>query len=106
MSNNSAKSRPIPELTKLLPPKFAQAAGLDTGKFTTCLSSGKYAKRVQRDFEEGVTIGVKGTPYTVVWNRKSNKQMAINGAYPYDTVKTVLGLVTASTQNAGAETAN
>jgi predicted DsbA family dithiol-disulfide isomerase len=54
---------------------------------------------VKRDFTEGVAIGVKGTPYTVVWNKKTGKQMAINGAYPYDNVKTVVGLVAASQQN-------
>jgi predicted DsbA family dithiol-disulfide isomerase len=42
---------------------------------------------------------VKGTPYTVVWNKKTGKQIAINGAYPYDNVKTVVGIVAASQQN-------
>jgi hypothetical protein len=28
-----------------------------------------------------------------VWNRKTGKQMPLNGAYPFDNVKTILGLV-------------
>jgi protein-disulfide isomerase len=80
-------------------PKLAAAIGLDETKMATCVASGKYQARVQRDFQEGVTVGVKGTPYTVIWNRKTGKQMAINGAYPYDNVKTVLGLIAASAQN-------
>lgn len=80
-------------------PKLAAAVGIDQDKFATCIASGKYQERVQRDFQEGVTIGVKGTPYTVFWNKKTGKQMAVNGAYPYDNIKTILGLVSASQQN-------
>lgn len=80
-------------------PKLAAAIGLDQDKMATCIASGKYEARVRRDFTEGVTIGVKGTPYTVIWNKKTGKQMAINGAYPYDNVKTVVGIVAASQQN-------
>ena len=80
-------------------PKFAAAIGLDVEKFNTCLSTGKFAARVERDYQQGINIGVRGTPYTIVWNKTTGKQMAINGAYPYDNVKTVLGLVTASAQN-------
>lgn len=74
-------------------PEVAQELGLDVGRFSSCLSSGKYAARVQRDFENGVKIGVRGTPYSIVWNKKTGKQMTINGAYPFDNVKTIIGLV-------------
>ncbi len=80
-------------------PTLASAVGIDAGKMATCIQSGRYEERVKRDFSEGVLVGVKGTPYTVIWNRKTGKQMAINGAYPYDQVKTVLGIVSASQQN-------
>jgi len=80
-------------------PNVAASVGIDKAKFTSCLSSGKWAERVERDFQDGVNVGVRGTPYTVVWNRKTGKQMSINGAYPYANVKTILGLVTASAQN-------
>ncbi len=74
-------------------PSLASAIGLDPQKFASCVSSGKYAGRVQKDYEDGVNIGVKGTPYTVIWNRKTGKQMSLNGAYPYENVKTILGIV-------------
>lgn len=77
-------------------PALATAAGLDAAKFNTCLTSGKWAARVQKDFEDGVQVGVHGTPYSIVWNRKTGKQMPINGALPFDSVKTVLGIVSAS----------
>lgn len=74
-------------------PQIATTIGLDGGKFSACLASGKWADRVQRDFENGVTAGVRGTPYTIVYNKKTGKQLPINGALPYDQVKTVLGIV-------------
>ncbi len=80
-------------------PKLAIAVGLDGEKIAACVKSGKYEERVKRDFQEGVAVGVKGTPYTVIWNRKTGKQLAINGAYPFDNVKTAIGLVAASAQN-------
>jgi len=74
-------------------PKIATALGIDTNAFNACLSSGKYADRVQKDFVSGVEVGVKGTPYTVVWNRTTGKQMLVNGAQPYESVKTMIGIV-------------
>jgi protein-disulfide isomerase len=83
-------------LTLELLPVVAGKVGLDVVKFNACLSSGKYADRIQRDFEDGAAVGVRGTPYSIIWNRKTGKQIPINGALPYENVKTVLGLVTAS----------
>ncbi len=74
-------------------PKIASTVGLDVAAFNTCLSSGKFAARVNKDFEDGVNIGVRGTPYSIVWNRKTGKQLPLNGAYPLENVKTMLGLV-------------
>lgn len=77
-------------------PVIARAIGLDAGKFSACLASGKYADHVQKDFENGVNVGVKGTPYTVVWNKKTGKQMPIEGAYPLSNVKSILDVVISS----------
>jgi len=76
-------------------PEIAAYAGLDVAAFSKCLASGKFAERVNRDFESGANIGVRGTPYSVVWNRKTGKQLPLNGAYPFENVKTILGLVIA-----------
>lgn len=74
-------------------PKIAQSVGLDAVAFTTCLDSGKYAERVNRDFESGANVGVRGTPYSIVWNKTTGKQMPLNGAYPFENMKTILGLM-------------
>ena len=74
-------------------PKIAVAVGLDAAAFNACLASGRHAARVNKDFEDGANIGVRGTPYSIVWNRKTGKQLPLNGAYPFENVKTILGLV-------------
>lgn len=71
-------------------PQIATMVGLDATKFSACVSSGKYTARVQRDFENGVNVGVRGTPFSIIWNRKTGKQTAMNGAYPFANVKTLL----------------
>jgi protein-disulfide isomerase len=80
-------------------PKIAAKVGLNVNAFSSCLSSGKYAARVERDFADGANIGVRGTPYSIVWNRKTGKQLPLNGAYPLENVKTILGLVSTPSAN-------
>ena len=55
-----------------------------------------WRKFVDEQTLQGMNVGVKGTPFSVIWNQKTGKQMSINGAYPYENVKTILGLVSAS----------
>ena len=41
---------------------YAQNLGLDTDAFSECLTSGKYESAVNADLQEGVQLGVTGTP--------------------------------------------
>ncbi len=41
---------------------YAEALGLDTGRFVRELEAGTYEKRVRDDFRSGVRSGVNGTP--------------------------------------------
>lgn len=64
--------------------KFKQWAGelnLSNSQFNECLDSGKYAQKVQADFQEGTKKGVSGTPTTFV-----NGQLVV-GAQSYETFK-------------------
>jgi protein-disulfide isomerase len=56
---------------------YAADLGLDTSKFNSCLDSGKYASRVQKDASDGSAAGVSGTPSFFI-NGKS-----VVGAQPY-----------------------
>lgn len=41
---------------------LAESAGLDVAAFNECLSSGQHAAAVQADLEQGIQLGVTGTP--------------------------------------------
>jgi protein-disulfide isomerase len=49
--------------------EYAQANGLDLKRYDDCMSSHKYAGRIQASYEEGVKLGVSSTPTLLVGNR-------------------------------------
>jgi protein-disulfide isomerase len=67
---------------------YAVQAGAEKGKFELCLSSGKYTEQVDADVEAAMKTGARGTPYSIVM--VGGEQGAINGAQPYDTVKSIV----------------
>jgi len=64
--------------------QWAKDLGLNSGKFNDCLDSGKYAQKIQTDFQEGSQKGVNGTPATFI-----NGQL-VSGALPYDSFKQII----------------
>jgi protein-disulfide isomerase len=48
---------------------YAQALGLDLGRYDSCMESGKYAGRIQADYNSGVALGVSSTPTLLVNGR-------------------------------------
>src|SRR5215211_5311378 len=46
--------------------KYAQSAGLDLGRYDTCMKAGKYAGRIQGDYNSGVAAGVTSTPTLLI----------------------------------------
>ncbi|MBI5732724.1 thioredoxin domain-containing protein [Candidatus Jorgensenbacteria bacterium] len=75
------------EATEL--PNIAERVGLNRTKFETCLSSGKYASRVEADLTDAENSGGRGTPYSVVIS-KSGKKYIINGALPWEDVRVII----------------
>jgi protein-disulfide isomerase len=49
--------------------RYAREVGLDLAKYDTCMSSGKYAGRIQASYEEGTRAGVSSTPTLLVGGR-------------------------------------
>lgn len=47
-------------------PKIAQAVGLNLKEFNTCLSSGKFADKINADMMDGQMNGVQGTPSSLI----------------------------------------
>jgi protein-disulfide isomerase len=91
--------------------KFAQAIGLDSGAFNSCLDSGKYLADVEKDSSEGESFGVLGTPTFFIGKGKididvdyvkaqmasqksvitlSNGAVVIVGSVPFSTFDSIL----------------
>src|SRR5262245_59102455 len=49
--------------------QYAQANGLDLGRYDSCMQSAKYAGRIQASYDEGVQVGVSATPTLMVSGR-------------------------------------
>ena len=64
--------------------KFAGQIGLNQGDFDNCLDSGKMASEVKKDFQDGQSYGVSGTPAFFV-NGK-----LISGAQPFSAFKQMI----------------
>jgi protein-disulfide isomerase len=111
-SNNGLDAAKLPE--------FAKEAGADVTKFNTCLASGKYAGKVEADFQDGVKAGAQGTPYSVLVLKSAlsadaekalqdyilskglaqnviissaKTEVVLSGALPVDMIKVVLNMV-------------
>ena len=48
---------------------YAQAASLDMARYSECMESARYAGRIQASYEEGVALGVGGTPQFLMGGR-------------------------------------
>lgn len=64
--------------------KAGEALGLDMGKFSACLDSGKFASEIAKDLAEGQAAGVTGTPASFI-----NGKM-VSGALPMDTYMAII----------------
>jgi protein-disulfide isomerase len=51
---------------------FASELGLDQARFDSALDSGKFAEIVQRDVDDGLKLGLKGTPSLFINGRRVN----------------------------------
>lgn len=64
--------------------KVAADLKLDTKKFNACLDSSKYADDVKKEMDEGVALGVNGTPSFVI------NGVALVGAQPFSVFEDVI----------------
>ena len=64
-------------------PQIAEDIGLDKGKFESCLASGKYADKIQKQMDDAITSGAGGTPYSVVITKKKERY-AVPAALPVE----------------------
>ncbi|MHB1316274.1 MAG: DsbA family protein [Minisyncoccota bacterium] len=74
-------------------PIIAKEVGLDVDAFNTCLSSGKFAAKVEADYQDAVKAGARGTPYSLIISKKDGSKVPINGAQPYESLKGTIDLL-------------
>jgi protein-disulfide isomerase len=74
-------------------PAIAEEIGLDVSKFESCLASGKYASKVQEDFNEVTAAGGRGTPHSIVLIE--GEQISLEGAQPFEVLKGMIEAVLA-----------
>lgn len=67
-------------LAALVP--MAVEFGLDGARFEACLTGGQQAARVTEDHEEGLSIGITGTPGSVLLNNKTGEVRVVSRAVP------------------------
>jgi protein-disulfide isomerase len=74
---------------------IAQGVGLDINVYQDCFESGKYADRVQKDYQDAVAAGVQGTPSFVVTYQVNNvtRTLLIEGAQPYEAFQQALNQI-------------
>ena len=68
---------------------YAEEFGLNTNQFNECLNSGKYLDEVQKDYQEGSSYGITGTPGFFIGNEE-NGYIKVTGAQPYSVFQNVL----------------
>jgi protein-disulfide isomerase len=64
--------------------QLAKDGGLDTGKFTSCYDSGKYADSIRQQTQDAASLGINSTPTIFV-----NGQI-VKGALPYDQFQVII----------------
>ncbi len=85
----------------LAPPQLAEHArtvGVDEPKFAECLSSARYATRVERGLADGAAAGVQGTPGFVVGKTKPGDVVEgtpIRGAQPLEAFRRIIDQILA-----------
>jgi len=70
-------------------PVIAGKVGLDVKAFNTCLSSGKYAAKVEADYQDAIKAGGRGTPNSIIVSADGTKTV-IQGAQSFEAVKGII----------------
>lgn len=70
-------------------PNIASFIGLNAKDFSACLSNNNFADKIQKQQQDGVKIGVQGTPHSVVV-APNGKTFVINGAQDATSVNSII----------------
>src|SRR3989344_8457727 len=70
-------------------PIIAKSVGLDVKTFNDCLSSGKYADKIEASYQDAVKAGGRGTPNSIPVS-KDGLKTTVRGAESYESLKAIL----------------
>lgn len=63
---------------------YAKAAGLEVSRYNQCMQSAKFAGRIQASYDEGLRLGVSGTPNFIIAGRLYPSSM------PSDSIRAIV----------------
>jgi protein-disulfide isomerase len=66
---------------------FASQQGIDSAKFASCVANPATSATIDASIKEAESIGAQGTPFSVLVDVKTGKQIIIPGAYPLTDVE-------------------
>lgn len=69
---------------------LADKIGVDRAKFDECVAAGKYKNKIAADAAEAQAKGGRGTPYSLILDKKGNILDVLSGALPIDSVEALL----------------
>ena len=69
--------------------RLVKIAGVDKTAFDTCYNAEEFKDKVQKDEENAIATGGRGTPWSVVI-MKSGKTIPLNGAQPEEAIKQMI----------------
>lgn len=84
--------QPDPKSNEMLT-TIASQQGLDATKFKACLAAPSTDTAVRNSINEAQKIGALGTPFSVIVNKTTGKQVVIPGAYPQADVEKAIDSV-------------
>jgi protein-disulfide isomerase len=87
---NDAIYEKMPDIEVSAYPDLANELGLDGSALQQCIDAKKYENKIKDQQTEGTNAGVQATPTSVIYDMKTGKTKLIEGAVPYDSLKTEL----------------
>jgi protein-disulfide isomerase len=72
-------------------PVIAKDLGLNVDSFNACMESGKYSEKIQASYNEAISLGAQGTPYTIL--KVGEDSVVLSGAQPYDSMRAAIDAV-------------
>jgi protein-disulfide isomerase len=72
-------------------PEIAEYVGVEKDAFIKCLESGRYDEHIESDFNDAISSGANGTPYSVII-APNGKTFPISGSQTYSTVSSIVDL--------------